>query len=182
MNLQNNLRAKFPINKASGRGKRYAYIRGTNIALVKGFSGSPEAFEDAIDSALADYVNRDHVNLRKLRAAAAVELHRRTLGRARTKSRAYLLSSEIIRQMLEEAQDRCALTRLTFDYNERTDSEEWLRRPLSPSIDRLDNRRGYELDNVRIVCTSINIAINEWGLETFEKVCRAFIEHRGEVP
>lgn len=178
--LQNNRREEFAINKCIARGKRYAYIRGTNISLVRGFEGSPEAFDEAIDQALAEYATRDHVLRRKLRAAAAVTLHKRTLSRARTKGREYILGSEIIRQMLEEAKDRCVLTGLAFDYNERTDDEEWLRRPLSPSIDRIDNRRGYELDNIRIVCTAVNIAINEWGLETFDKVCRALIKKSGE--
>jgi hypothetical protein len=35
----------------------------------------------------------------------------------------------------------------------------------SPSIDRIDPSRGYEPDNIRIVCFAMNAAMGEWGEE-----------------
>lgn len=167
------LENQIPLHRVSARGRRYVYVRGTNIALVKGFVGSKEDLESAIAKGVSEYLNRGHVHLNRLREEAATELHKRTLARARTKGRMYALTIEIVAQMLGEAQDRCRLTGIPFDYNAKAEGDQWLRRPFSPSLDRIDNRRGYELDNVRVVCTSVNIAIGEWGLETFDQICRA---------
>lgn len=173
------LENQIPLHRVSARGRRYVYVRGTNIAVVKGFTGTNEELEEAISRGVHEYLNRGHIHLNKLREAAATSLHRRTLGRARTKGKMYALSVEIISQMLAEAQDKCTLTGVAFDYNEKDEDDQWLRRPFSASLDRLDNRRGYELDNVRLVCTCVNIAIGEWGLENFASICRAFVGRNG---
>jgi hypothetical protein len=50
---------------------------------------------------------------------------------------------------------RCAITRIPFTLKRR----ECLRiLPYSPSVDRIDHMVGYEKENIRIVCASINIA------------------------
>lgn len=37
------------------------------------------------------------------------------------------------------------------------------RRPLAPSIDRIDSSLGYTRQNCRIVCAAVNYAMNVWG-------------------
>lgn len=36
-------------------------------------------------------------------------------------------------------------------------------RPYAPSIDRIDARRGYTADNIRIICWAANLLLGTWG-------------------
>ena len=42
--------------------------------------------------------------------------------------------------------------------------------PWAPSLDRLDNSKGYTLDNVRLVCWAFNLARGVWHDEVFHKL------------
>ena len=53
------------------------------------------------------------------------------------------------------------------------------KRPLMPSIDRIERNIPYTPDNCRLVCTQVNIAINEWGLEQFLRITRATVAKHG---
>lgn len=171
--LQNISDFGFPVNKVRARGRRYAYIRGTNIALVRGFVGSDEAFDAAILSAAARHSSAANAKVEGFRMDAAKLLHKGTKARAARKGLSYELGEEAIVALLGAAGDACEVTGLQFDYRDKSEAK-WLRRPMAPSIDRKDNTKGYTPDNIRMVCVCVNIAINEWGLENFEQVCRAF--------
>jgi hypothetical protein len=45
--------------------------------------------------------------------------------------------------------------------------------PFKPSLDRIDSRRGYEKDNVHFVLYAVNLAKNEWDLDTIVPVWKA---------
>ena len=47
------------------------------------------------------------------------------------------------------------------------------RHPRSPSLDRIDPKKGYTPDNVRIVCWQVNLARNNYGDEALFEMCRA---------
>ena len=51
--------------------------------------------------------------------------------------------------------------------------------PFSPSLDRIDCTGGYTKDNVRLICTALNLGLNTWGEDVYEKVATAFLEQRG---
>jgi len=36
-------------------------------------------------------------------------------------------------------------------------------RPWFPSLDRIDSSKGYAVDNCRMVCVAVNIAMGQWG-------------------
>jgi hypothetical protein len=42
----------------------------------------------------------------------------------------------------------------------------------SPSLDRIDSKRGYTYDNVRIVLNMVNQALGDWGQDVAERVIR----------
>lgn len=71
------------------------------------------------------------------------------------------------------ARGACEMTGLAFSMNPtgmvRVD-------PFSPSLDRLDPRRGYTPKNVRVVVAAFNFAKGEWPLDTFGAIARGFIE------
>ena len=43
--------------------------------------------------------------------------------------------------------------------------------PNKASIDRINNRHGYSLKNIRVVCQQVNYARNDMSVEEFEQMC-----------
>lgn len=64
---------------------------------------------------------------------------------------------------LVNASPVCSVTGAAFEFGGR-------RNPMSPSIDRIDSRRGYESGNVRIVTLVANTAMSNWGEEMISKL------------
>jgi hypothetical protein len=174
-------KTKFPaLKRVTSRGKKYVYVRLTGVALVRGFEGSDEELNDLLASPEITEAAGTPVAIMKghkqtWRLSAARGLHKTTRNRAATKGRSYSLSVEAIAKMLADAGDRCQVTGLAFDYRNNANPD-WRTNPLGPSLDRISNKGGYDPDNVRLVCTSVNYAINEFGLAHFEKICRAYVE------
>jgi len=67
---------------------------------------------------------------------------------------------------------RCAISGVPFAKRFAKDGK---RDPWAPSIDRIENRQGYTLDNVRIVCVAANIAMNDWGLDVLLRLSRGIV-------
>lgn len=53
------------------------------------------------------------------------------------------------------------------------------RDPWAPSIDRIENRQGYTLENCRIVCLAANLAMSDWGLDVLLRLSRGI--HRSSL-
>jgi hypothetical protein len=64
----------------------------------------------------------------------------------------------------------CALTELPMDLAKQDGA---FRRPWAPSLDRIDNDKGYVKDNVRLVCVAANYAKGEWSENVFRKLVTA---------
>ena len=52
-------------------------------------------------------------------------------------------------------------------------------RPYAPSIDRIDARRGYTADNIRIICWAANLLLGTWGDEPAMKVAIGIAQRGG---
>lgn len=72
----------------------------------------------------------------------------------------------------------CELTGIAFDYKSDAKAGYGRRRPYTPSIDRIDNSKGYTKENCRIIISAMNIALNEWGEEMFLKLAQAYLSAR----
>jgi hypothetical protein len=57
-----------------------------------------------------------------------------------------------------------------------------VKRPFAPSLDRRSSHRGYEPDNVRLVCIAVNFGMGQWGQELYLTFACAAVEfeHRLE--
>lgn len=162
----------------TSRGKRYVYLRGTGECLVRGFIGPETELGELIETRLGSPLpakKRSRISLIDgWRTDAARKMHKTTGGRARYRERDYDLTPDVILGMLKKTKDRYEVTGLDFDYRPRA-NQDWRTNPFAPSLDRINNNSGYGSGNVRLVCACVNYAINEFGLEIFDKICRAFV-------
>ena len=56
-----------------------------------------------------------------------------------------------------------------------------IRRPWAPSIDRIDSSKDYHPDNCRLVCGSVNTAMNEYGPSVLLTIARAMVAKHGAI-
>lgn len=47
--------------------------------------------------------------------------------------------------------------------------------PFGMSLDRRDSSKGYSLENCRVVCLSVNLAMREWGESVMVKIGKAML-------
>jgi hypothetical protein len=66
---------------------------------------------------------------------------------------AFNITREQIAALLNAAEWKCAQTGIAFDLTTGQG-----RRPFGPTVDRIDNSRGYELSNIQVVCNVYNYA------------------------
>lgn len=66
------------------------------------------------------------------------------------------------------AAGKCELTGIHFSYQKHS----FMRNPWGASIDRIDSKRGYTFPNCRLVCSVVNMAMNEWGLDVLLKIAQ----------
>ena len=86
------------------------------------------------------------------------------------------LTEEWIQEKIDKGV--CELTGIPFDleYQHNTKNN-----PYAPSLDRIDSKnKNYSPDNVRVVLSFVNIAINDLGLEKALPIFKALIEKNDE--
>src|SRR3972149_9468992 len=99
----------------------------------------------------------------------------RARERAKKRRQEFSLTIADVKQLWARARGCCELTNLPFRFERDAG---FTRRPYAPSIDRIDSRAPYSFDNCRLVCVAVNIAVNEWGIETFSKFAAALRRKR----
>lgn len=90
----------------------------------------------------------------------ASEIFYRTKTNARTRKIELHLTKKDIEKMLLSSNLRCSLTNLPLNLEK---TKAWKNRPFAPSLDRIDSKKAYTLENCRIVCVAANIAMSEFG-------------------
>ena len=69
--------------------------------------------------------------------------------------------------MWQRSRGRCEVSSIPFAFGK---DERYKNRPFAPSLDRRDNTLGFSVENCRLVCIAVNLAINEWGIETLRLI------------
>lgn len=89
------------------------------------------------------------------------------------------LDFDLTREWIESnfITDVCSLSGVELYYG----PDEW--HPRKATIDRIDSNKGYTMDNCRVVCLAVNIALSTWGLDEFLPIARGMLQNRpGEAP
>ncbi len=117
--------------------------------------------------------NLSHLYERKRKpeyiAASIVQGARR---RARAIGCAFRLNLKDIR--VRVLRGVCEVTGARFAYER---DPRWRTNPLAPSLDRVNPKKGYTRDNVKVVTWQYNVAKHEFGLEQFAAMALAFVTH-----
>ena len=92
--------------------------------------------------------------------------------RARYLKVEFTLTLDDVLAMWRDGKGRCAVTGIKLSEANPTGLK---RRPFIPSLDRIDPRKGYTLENTRLVCFAINAAMNAWGETVFREMANGFL-------
>ena len=93
------------------------------------------------------------------------ELHQtamRARNRAQKASAKERVTPDFVASLYTRQRGRCAVSGIDFHLEEITPGLKRTR-AFAPSLDRIDNSKGYTQDNVRLVCRIANFAMNIWG-------------------
>jgi len=97
-------------------------------------------------------------------------------GRATKKGLLFNLDLKYLNELWRKCDKRCELSNIPFEmkvYNKP--------HPFRPSIDKIDNTKGYIKGNVRIILWGLNRAINDMGLEIYCKIAGGVLNNEAAV-
>lgn len=97
---------------------------------------------------------------------------RRASERARAKGRVFSITEENLLDLYLNNSGCCAVTGLAFQPQHLGDSR---CNPYAISLDRIDSKKGYELDNVRLVLAFFNAAMADYGEAVFREIVAAMM-------
>ena len=98
-------------------------------------------------------------------------LHWKTVkSRAAKKGLPFEITQASLVRMVKKCDGKCQLTGIPFSEKNPTKA---FRRPWMPSVDRINNRKGYVRGNCRIVCVAVNQAMGQFGEDALYRIARA---------
>lgn len=71
----------------------------------------------------------------------------------------------------------CELSGLSFVF----ETSKGDRDPYAPSLDRIDNSKGYTKENCRVILWALNMAFSNWGHETYLEIAKAYLQKEDKL-
>lgn len=99
-------------------------------------------------------------------------MHDRQKSSAVARGMPFDLNPERVYALMKATGFKCAVSGIPFAKRFASDGR---RDPWAPSIDRIENRQGYTVDNCRVVCMAANIAMSDWGFDTLLRLSRGVL-------
>ena len=159
--------SKYYINNEETIKQQVTYYKKINVEKIK---------QDAIEyyKTNKEKIREDQKAYQNSPRGRLIHLLSDASSRSKTKKKRFDLDIDFLLEMFEKQNGKCILTDIDFSFekpkNYRVD-------PWTISIDRIDSKLGYTKDNVRLVCTIVNFALNEWGEDVLRTMSKAIIEH-----
>lgn len=95
-------------------------------------------------------------------------------NRAKKQKRQYNISLKWLLKQYDKQNKKCKLTNILLEFKTNVRKRKQFL-PFSPSLHRLNEYKGYTKDNVSLVCTGINIAMNRFKREDFKKIVLGYL-------
>lgn len=133
---------------------------------------------------------RNHIYRKYTKRGLAYDICNRARHRAKVGKVACDIDIDWVVATLDAQDWRCALTGHKFSIRPK-DGEDRLERveddraqfgydrKFTISTDRIDATKGYTKDNVRFITQHMNVALQHWGADEFERLAVRFLEKRG---
>lgn len=106
------------------------------------------------------------------------EMYRITERNATRRNIPFNLTRQEFREIVERSEGRCMMTGIKFEFEPYEGS---CRRPFAPSLDRIDSSKGYSVDNCRLICVLVNLAMNQWGFWPLFRAARHLVQRQEEL-
>jgi hypothetical protein len=110
----------------------------------------------------------------------ATDLVRAANQRNRARGSGDTFTLDDLKVLWVECGGRCSVSRLPFSLIAVGDGQ--ARRPFAPSLDRKDRHQPYTRNNVRLVTSVANFAMNSWGLDPVLVLASAMSKAHGDRP
>lgn len=94
--------------------------------------------------------------------------------RAKRANLPFTITREWVTNQWEIQQGKCKVTGIPITLNVNENGEKFYA-PFNPSLDQIHAGRGYTPENTRLICVIVNLALNKFGDEAFDAMCRAYI-------
>jgi Zn ribbon nucleic-acid-binding protein len=111
---------------------------------------------------------------RKYYADPVKSLFYNSRNRCKHSDREFDLSLEYLQELWKQCNGKCSLSGIAFASDNSNIA--FSRSPYRPSLDRIDNTKGYVVGNVRFVLCALNISINEYGLAVYLRIAQAVVQ------
>lgn len=121
---------------------------------------------------------RETVEAGLVKGGWALDMLARCERRSKAAQRPCRLTPDDLRFLALRSGGRCEVTGIPFS-GRQTDSR---RRPFFQSIDRKDCAQGYTIENCRLVCLAVNIAMSNWGEDVVCQMATGLIINRFSPP
>lgn len=122
------------------------------------------------------YLRRRDAEARSVRGRLYSVFHK-SQQRSKLKNLVHGIDFEFVLSLWGKQQGKCAVTGIEMTLERNPPGKRFFL-PWSPSLDKIDASGLYTEGNVRLVCVVVNLALNRFGDDVFDRMCRAYIKHK----